>query len=100
MTMTMTLTMTKAGRINPSLGRPAYPALVMGDSPAANDLAAAVDRLKADRPDEAVAICRALVATQAQDVEAWHLLGAAHASLRQYPQPAIALQEAARLMPN
>ncbi|MGH6641949.1 tetratricopeptide repeat protein [Hypericibacter sp.] len=72
----------------------------MGDEPAVNNLTAAVDRLKAGRPEETLAICRALVTAQPQDVEAWHLMGVAHAALRQPPQALVALREAARLKPD
>jgi predicted O-linked N-acetylglucosamine transferase (SPINDLY family) len=70
------------------------------DTPASNDLAMAADRLFAGRPDEAAVICHALVAARAEDAEAWHLLGVAHAALRQHPQSLAALREAARLRPD
>jgi predicted O-linked N-acetylglucosamine transferase (SPINDLY family) len=70
------------------------------DAPASNDLAAAADRLNAGRPDEAVAICRALVTARPQHAEAWHLLGVAHAALRQLPQSLVALRESVRLRPD
>ena len=75
--------------------KPAQP-----DAPASNDLATAADRLNAGRPDETVAICRALVGAQPQDAEAWHLLGVAHAALRQLPQSLVALRESVRLRPD
>jgi predicted O-linked N-acetylglucosamine transferase (SPINDLY family) len=72
----------------------------MGDEPAVNDLAKALDRLNAGRPEETVAICQALATAQPQNVEAWHLMGVAHAALRQPPQALVALREAARLKPD
>jgi predicted O-linked N-acetylglucosamine transferase (SPINDLY family) len=72
----------------------------MGDEPTGNDLARALDRLNAGRPEETVAICRALATAQPQNIEAWHLMGVGLAALRQPIQALVALREADRLKPD
>jgi predicted O-linked N-acetylglucosamine transferase (SPINDLY family) len=72
----------------------------MDESVPSHDLARAVERLQSGRPEESVALSRALVTADPQDAEAWHLMGIAHAALRQPSQALPALREAARLLPD